>query len=98
MRPCHCLDVRGNMETVGKGLAERDAYWKAKRNELAYERLILSKRLDMIDRDMAKVEAALQADEDTAKDNRTEIVVAEAKAQATKPPASVSGAETGHKE
>lgn len=86
------------VEIVGKGLTERTAGWKATLAALAYERLKITRRQEEIDKEIDTLESALSASEMVAKDNRTEIVVAEAKAQATKPPAPTAGAETVNKE
>lgn len=71
------------MDVTSKGLAERQAKYHQRLGSLAYERLNHTRQIEAIDRDMAAIEGAIQANNLTKSDVNTDIAVAQAKEKQT---------------
>jgi len=67
---------------TGDNLKQRVEQFKRMLGDLAYERLQLVRRIEAIDKDIASLEGAQQANNLTQKDLNTEAAIATAQAEA----------------
>jgi hypothetical protein len=63
------------MSIVGQGLQARQQRLDARMRELAYERWLLTRHLEDIDKELSQLEGAAMANSLTAKDIETEVAI-----------------------